>query len=178
MASFHCNFYVTTPFRLSKFCSVVNPIRDFFRGKEDPVRPHNSQLSRDLQMHNACRREMVQGEEWWEKRARRRKKRDMQAKVIRSSLQGSCEEVGEKDEERKREQTTRLLRIAVSRPWGPWFLRNQWPYKQRSPLRPFLLRFSVSAWYLLFAAKQLYRLHNALLSPIYSLSFNFHSDQC
>lgn len=114
-----CNFYVTMPFRLSKFRSVANPIRDFFRGKEGPVRPHNPQLSRDLQMHNACRREMVQGEEWWEKRARRRKKGDMQAKVIRSSLQGSREGVGQKDEARKRERTTRLLRIAVPRPWGP-----------------------------------------------------------
>lgn len=40
----------------------ANPIRDFFRGNEGPVRPHNPRLSRDHQMHNACGREMVQGE--------------------------------------------------------------------------------------------------------------------
>jgi hypothetical protein len=36
---------------------TANPIRDFFRGKGDPARPHNPRLSRDLQMHNVCWRE-------------------------------------------------------------------------------------------------------------------------
>lgn len=82
---------------------------------------------------------------------------------------------------RKRERTTRLLRIAVPRPRGPLgpsVISDHISKGPRLPLRPFLLRLSVSAWYLLFAAKQLGRLRrNALLSPIYLLSFNFHSDQ-
>lgn len=66
------------------------------------MRPHNPRLSRDLRMHNACGREMVQGEERAGKtRAGERegeRKGDMQAKVIRSSLQGTRRRVGEKDD--------------------------------------------------------------------------------
>lgn len=61
-----CNFFnVNHAFSLAQVTvrGVANPIRDFFRGTEGPVRPHNPWLSRDLQMHNACRREMVQGAE-------------------------------------------------------------------------------------------------------------------
>lgn len=75
---------------------MANPIRDFFRGNEGPVRPHNPRLSRDLRMHNACGREMVQREERAGKMyGRGRRKGDMQAKVIRSSLQGTRRSRGE-----------------------------------------------------------------------------------
>jgi len=90
-------------------------------------------------------RETVEGDE----RARRRREVDMQAKVIRSSLQGTRRSQGMRRMRGrgKREGATRLLRIAVPRPWGPWSLRNQWPYKQKSPVYlffdPFLLRLSV-----------------------------------
>jgi len=90
-------FYVITPFHLlkSRFTAWQTQFAISFaekRASEGPVRPHNPRLSRDLQMHNAC---MVQGKEWREKRVRRRKKRDMQAKVIRSSLQGTRRSQGE-----------------------------------------------------------------------------------
>lgn len=105
-------FYVITPSRPSesRFAALsTNPIRDFFRGKGGPVRPHNPRLSRDLQMHNACgterekerkgERSSRQNERARKRRSRRRreqreeraracgrKRGDMQAKVIRSSL--------------------------------------------------------------------------------------------
>lgn len=73
------------------------------------MRPHNPRLSRDLQMHNACaterdrERERGRGRQNEKKRRRGeaeeqregRRRGDMQAKVIRNSLQGTPRSRGE-----------------------------------------------------------------------------------